>query len=53
MFMIMSLELIKVNLPLMENVDIKIKPTKSNGKLSSGGGEGDTSEEYCRSLNLP
>lgn len=39
MFMAMSLELIKVNLPLMENVDIKIKPTKSNGKLSSRGGK--------------
>ena len=41
MFITMSLELIKVNLPLMENVDIKIKPTKNNGKLG-GMGEKET-----------
>ena len=37
MFMTMSLKQIKVNLPLMENIDIKIKPAKSNGKLSGRG----------------
>lgn len=51
MLMTMSLELIKVNLPPKENVEVKIKQTKSTTKLRDSR-KGDISEEYCKSLNL-